>query len=230
MCRMFAYSGDSRNDLEMLHAALKSSAEDDSTITWSDDRQHRDGWGCVIFTKNDLIYYRSETPIFDDESFEIPEFSGAVHAIFHARKASPNTPVGASIFSHPFTASIESKLIFLAHNGGIRGPRMNNLVDSELALKVIAEAGSLEKSLPELKSRTATALNLMLLSIDRASRKAELKCFNYWVKEGRDEYYRMYSRRMSGGSAVFSSTLKTSIGGTACKTGKIISMGRANLV
>lgn len=102
----------------------------------------------------------------------------------------------------------EREVFFLVHNGGLKLQpyQAKNTVDSEVALRIIAENGGLEDAIPELK-KMSKALNLLLLRIDRESRKAELKCLNYWTDRSRDAYYQFYAKSLEGGKAIFSSTL-----------------------
>jgi glutamine amidotransferase len=218
---MFAYVGNSRKDLGTLYAALKKAAEYDRTVTWSKDKQHRDGWGCVILTRDGLIHYRTRTPIFDDD-FRLPAFRGRVYSIFHARKASGAK--GNPIFSQPFVAESDRKVFFLAHIGELKAHIPKNTVDTEHALRKIVEKGGLENALTQLKKETKTALNLLLLEIDRESRGAGIRVFNHWKPGKEDEYYRLYRKGMGGGRAVFSSTLNYGLGGEACARDEILKL------
>jgi glutamine amidotransferase len=218
---MFAYIGDSQDDLERLYESLKKAAEYDATETNSKSKRHGDGWGCAILTEDGLTHYRTKTAIFEDD-FNIPEIRGRTYAIFHARKASAKSPKGAPIFSHPFTADAEGKILFLAHNGKLKGPFPGNTVDTEIALKIVAERGGLERALPELKAMTETALNLLLLEISRGEERAEIRYLNYWTPGCSAEHYRLYRRKMRGGSAVFSSTMDGDMKGTACAAGRAV--------
>lgn len=225
MCRMFAYVGSSHNDLERLYDALKESASHDQNMTFIDEkgRKHSDGWGCVVLTGNKLYHYRTITPIYEDD-FVVPNAEGKIYAVFHARRASAGSATGSSIFSHPLTAMTDKQIIFLAHNGSLKGPVPPNSVDSELVLKKLAEKGSLTASMGELDGMMDTALNLFVLSIDRAARRARLECLNYWRRDpARDLYYSLYTSEMHGGRAVYSSTLegKRGLKGHPCERGKV---------
>ncbi len=211
---MFAYVGDSRKDLARLYAGLKKAAEYDRTIpeSWKGGKSHRDGWGCVILTNGSLTHYRSKVPIFRDE-FTIPAITGKTYAIFHARKRSPKNPAGNPIFSHPFMVESERKVIFLAHNGGLRIKVPPDTVDTEIALREIAKRGGLKEAMPKLQMMKYTTLNLLLLEIDRESRKAEIECFSKWNDPSRDAYSQLYIKDMEGGIAVFSSTMNDGLKG-----------------
>lgn len=229
MCRMFAYVGTSRKDVADLYASLKNAAKYDRTLTWMPEskRQHKDGWGCAIYTEKDLFHYRTQKPIFEDLDFALPEISGTVYAIFHARAAG-GSPIGSPVFSHPFVAVTDKETIFMSHNGALVAEPSNTIVDSELALRKIAEKG-LEDAAAELKPMTKSALDLFVLSIDRGTRKAELECMSYWSERGsdkeKDAYYQLFEGDMSAGKAVFSSTMADDFkGAEACPFGRIIKL------
>jgi glutamine amidotransferase len=173
-----------------------------------------------------IYHYRTVTPIYED-NFVVPEAEGKIYAIFHARKASGGSATGSPIFSHPLATTTGTQEIFLAHNGSLKGKVPPNSVDSELALKKLAERDSLAASMKELDGMMDTALNLFVLSVDRATRQARLECLNHWKSDpARDLYYSLYKSRMPGGQAVYSSTLegKAGLKGDPCERGKIVEL------
>lgn len=229
MCRMFAYVGSSQKDLESLYAALRKVSNHDSTM-WLPDKRHKDGWGCVILSDGKLTHYRTSRPIFED-SFKIPKIKGTTYAIFHTRKARVGTiKIGSPAFSHPFITETDSSTIFLAHNGSLEDPIPKHVVDSEVALREIAKRGGLKEAVGELKGRTQRGLNLCVLTIDRASKKATIEYLNYWnrkkVDKYKQEYYMLYTKRMERGTAVFSSPMKEYFEGEPCKYGKITTLSK----
>jgi predicted glutamine amidotransferase len=228
MCRMFAYVGKSQKDIERLYSSLKKAASHDPTIPpgWKTDARHADGWGCVLLTGKALVHYRTKTAIFDDNSFRMPALQGMTYAIFHARKASGAR--GSPIFSHPFIAETPREVLFLVHNGDLNESRPN-MNRSELVLDKIVKKGSFEKALTELKDITDGAMNLLVLRIDRKTKQAEIKCLNYWIEEGSDAYFQLYSKRLAGGNAVFSSTLNDDLHGKACQSGAIMTLSERPL-
>ena len=223
MCRMFAYAGTSRKDLSALFRSLKKAAKHDEMLTWKEEseKQHRDGWGCAIFAEDKLFHYRTQKPIFEDDEFLMPHINGMTYAIFHARKTLK--PKGLPMFSHPFVAETGRELLFLAHNGGLEDQKAvpENMVDSELALRKIAERGGLEPALAELEAMKWTALNLLLLRIDRCTRQARIEGLNRWYTDDASKaaYYKLYSKSLGGGKAVFSSTLDAKLHGEECGKG-----------
>jgi predicted glutamine amidotransferase len=223
---MFAYTGTSRKDLSALYRSLKKAAKHDEMLVWEKEenkKQHKDGWGCVIFAEGELFHYRTHRAIFEDKDLELPNFSGKAYAIFHARKASDADLKASPIFSHPFVAETGHELLFLAHNGGMEDQKAvpENMVDSELALRMIAERGGLEPALDGLEAMKWTALNLLLLKIDRSTHQAKIECLNRWYADGADKaaYYKLYHKALSGGKAVFSSTLNKKLHGEECGNG-----------
>lgn len=228
MCRMFAYVGSSQDDLRRLYSALVEAASYDRNLSWlpdKEDRRHSDGWGSVVLSNGRIQHYRTHVPIFEDKGYGLPEIQGKTYAIFHARKANKGRPVDSPVFSHPFVDESGSRTTFLAHNGALKGPIPKDRVDSELALTEIVESDGVTEAFGSLKGRTKTALNLLVLTIDRPSRTPKLEYLNYWadaVSRERREYYRLYAKRMRGGTAVFSSSLDGGIkGGSPCRFGKV---------
>ena len=74
---MFAYVGDSREDLEMLVGSLRASARNDTVAARVPMRLscHPDGWGYVVSSDAGLAYFRSDRPIYQDEVI-VPETKG----------------------------------------------------------------------------------------------------------------------------------------------------------
>jgi predicted glutamine amidotransferase len=211
---MFAYAGASRREVEALYQALKNSSACDPTakVALTDcDGWHKDGWGYVIRTANELFHYRTQRPLSED-THTFPAFEGNILAIFHARLSSG--PLGDAAFSHPFVGANQESIFYFAHNGGLKGPAKENpdKVDSEWAFEQIVAKNGMTPVLQELKDNTRSALNLLLLTITRKTRKASLEYLNFYTTFGdaeKDGYYRMYQATMpEGGKAVFSSTLR----------------------
>jgi predicted glutamine amidotransferase len=208
---MFGYAGRSEADVGELHAALKCACENDPTLPGiaAGCSRHGHGWGYVIHAGNGLFHYRTAKSIYKDAAI-LPKLEGEIRAIFHGRFASDQSLV-ADIFSHPFVAATEREIIFLAHNGGVTPESLpERKVDSEWALDQIVQAGSLDQALPKLKKHTKTALNLLVLSIDRRSgTPATLRGLNFYLKDQEQPnkaYYQMYLGTMPGGRAFVSST------------------------
>lgn len=209
---MFAYVGSSVDELLTLFDALKKSAEND---TRKGGTQHGDGWGYVIYDGDNLIHYRSRKAIFEDE-FVPPRRLHKFQAIFHARQASKKETV-SSRFSHPFLESNEKGLLFLAHNGHVNEDKLKGWVfgntttlelvttDTELVAKALAKHGLSNETLKKLEEFTETALNLLILTINRGDGDARLYYYNYFKKD--PEFYTMYVSTKLKGKAVFSSTL-----------------------
>lgn len=211
-CRMFGYSGTRESDVRELHAALKCACADDPSLSAVAPgcSAHCHGWGYVIHAENGLFHYRTARSIYQDE-VALPKLEGHIRAIFHGRYASKPALAGP-IFSHPFTATDDTRTIFFAHNGGLDVPGLpERKVDSEWALEQIMAMGGLEPALPSLKEHTKSALNLLVPTIGREKETpALLNYFHYFKPEepGKVEYYTMFEGTMPGGRALISSTLK----------------------
>lgn len=225
MCRMFAYIGDSQKELQSLYDALIKASEHDVHITWSKNKQHKDGWGCVILTDNRIFHYRNQNPIFEDD-YNLPKINGLTYAIFHSRRKShANSPEGSPVLSQPFATETDKEIIFLAHNGGLKiDPERPHVVDSERVLRKIVERGSLEKARTELEADSETALNLLMLKINRTTKQPEIEYLNSWKLKDRDAYYQLYETKTKSGKAILSSTLKENISSESilCKRDKIL--------
>jgi predicted glutamine amidotransferase len=208
---MFGYAGGSESDVRALHAGLKRACENDPTLAGiaAGCSRHCHGWGYVIHAANGLFHYRTATSIYEDDT-PLPRLEGNIHAIFHGRFASDETLV-AHIFSHPFVASTDKEIVFMAHNGGVTPEDLPaRKVDSEWALDQIIQAGGLDQALPKLMEHTKSSLNLLVLSIARShATPATLRGVNYYLKsreEPKRAYYQMYLGTMPGGRACVSST------------------------
>lgn len=218
MCRMIAYHGEDRTDLRSLVECLVKAAEDDPLS----GSPHGDGWGIVALTQDRLIHYRSAYPIFDpaERSYLlklIDSFSGEMKVVVHARKATDKRLV-SSIYSHPYLETNDREVLFLAHNGSVDLSLSKELnlnaeyvVDSELIAKFISQKGI--NYVSSLKRWTRSALNLIILKIDRGSgspvSRSHLLYYNYFLppyNKVTEEYYKLYSGK---GFVMSSSLVKT---------------------
>ncbi len=70
MCRMFAYAGNSPEELLNLFIALKQSAKNDEVARGlGKNPVHKDGWGYVILNANRVVYRKmsKKAPTFGEE-------------------------------------------------------------------------------------------------------------------------------------------------------------------
>jgi glutamine amidotransferase len=210
---MFGYAGKSESDVRELHCALQRACENDPTLPGiaAGCSRHCHGWGYVIHAANGLFHYRTAKSIYEDDT-PLPSLEGEIRAIFHGRFASDPALAGP-IFSHPFAASTDQAFLFLAHNGAVTPDHLpERKVDSEWVLDQIIQAGGLEQAVPKLKEHTKSALNLLVLSIDRSGgTPAALRGLNFYVKSKEQasiDYYQMYLGAMPGGRVFVSSTIR----------------------
>ena len=211
---MFAYVGNSNEELMRLYSALKKTADYDSIAEklGVGFKRHGDGWGYVIAGNDGSLYhYRTSKPIYED-LHDLPKITGSFSAIFHVRKASDNKTIRPS-FSHPLPEDNERELIFFAHNGPIKKEPLakelgfkGETIDSELAAKLFARDGI--KCMNLLETNTLSALNLLIMRINRKTGKAHIDYKNYYVKKDRAEFYELYYKKFDNGRAVYSSTLE----------------------
>ena len=176
---------------------------------------HGDGWGYAIHSDLGRFSYKTQKAIFEDE-IDLHETRGKIHAILHARKASPGYR-SEKKSSHPFFGEIEDSFVYFAHNGSLDDEALRRLtgieedaIDSELAFRYVLQtdiftaASELEKYV-----KRNSALNLLVLEI-RKGGGAEMYLKNYYRRDRtrRDltKYYKIFMQDMDGGKAVFSST------------------------
>jgi len=211
---MFGYCGNLESDVHELYSGLRQACANDPSLqaVAPGCSAHCHGWGYVIQADNGLFHYRTARSIYEDK-IVLPKLEGPIRAIFHGRYAS-NEKLMGHIFSHPFVAADDAKVTFFAHNGGVSVDDLpERKVDSEWAMEQAIAAGDLAKALPKLKEHTRSALNLLVLTIDRKKgNPALLEYFHYFKPKepGKVEYYTMFEGKMPGGRALISSTMKLS--------------------
>ena len=214
MCRMFAYKGNSQEELNNLYNALRESARNDTIGSKFGYANHPDGFGYVIYNGQHIYYYRSANPIYE-ENVKLPEVTGDMYAIFLARKASGKKHMGV-MYSHPFMDDYSNNLLYLAHNGSVSEDELKKELnyrydasDSELALKYISKYGINSDSINNLmKNYTTSSLNLLILSIPKSGTEESLYYLNYYINKDKHDYSDMYSMHFNHGDAVISSTLR----------------------
>lgn len=212
MCRMFAYKGNSIDDLDKLYKALTESARNDKIGSKFGYNNHPDGFGYVIYNGNSIYYYRSEKPIYE-EDIKLPEISGNIYAIFLARKASGKKHMGV-MYSHPFMDDYGNNLLFMAHNGSVSEDNLKiklnykyNASDTELALYFISKYG-IDSVYDLMNNYTESSLNLLILSISKINKETSLYYLNYYKNKEKYEYSDMYKAKLNRGEAIISSTLR----------------------
>ncbi|AKA74628.2 class II glutamine amidotransferase [Saccharolobus solfataricus] len=222
---MLAYYGRDKDYLKKLANCLVRASQKDPL---SDDI-HGDGWGVAALTTNKLVYYRSHLPIFEDkDNLEsiIDSLDGEVKVIIHARQASDKNLVSV-YYSHPYLESNHERLLFLAHNGSVDKYKLGEMigidptlmVDSELVAKYLSIYGI--KEVDKLRDVTQSALNLLLLEINRKDRSSHLFYYNYYRKDKirrKEDYYKLYLHN----GAVYSSSLAY----TGCEKGEEVELGK----
>ena len=118
--------------------------------------------------------------------------------------------------SHPYSESNEKKTVFMAHNGSMDRIALSSelgivdgkqMVESEMGLKYIMKNGLCNTTIDKLKQLTVTGLNLLLVEMNRGEDVARLYYVNHYVDKAEGGYYKMYSKALPNGKAVFSSTL-----------------------
>jgi len=213
MCRLAAYVGDSREDLDKLVDGLRWAARND--MTSGRLVVHGDGWGYAIYSDLGRFAYKTQKAIFEDK-IDLHKTRGRTYAIFHARKASPGYKAEKKS-SHPFFGETEDSFVYFAHNGSLDGEVLRRLtgfngdaIDSELAFRYMLQIGVFPAA-SELEKYVSSnsALNLLVLEIKRSGR-TEVYVKNYYRKDRtkRDmtKYYQIFKQDMDGGKAVLSST------------------------
>lgn len=208
---MFGYRGKIESDLHELYRGLTQACASDPSLqaVAPNCSAHCHGWGYVIQADNGLFHYRTARSIYEDK-ITLPKLEGDIRAIFHGRYAS-NPELTGPIFSHPFMAADETLVTFFAHNGGVAVDNLpERKVDSEWAMEQVVAKGDLAAALPTLKEHTRSALNLLVLTVDRKkATPALLEYFHFFKPKEPDKvkYYQMFEGTMPGGRALVSSTM-----------------------
>lgn len=217
MCRMFAYAGDSRNELEDLAGMLLDSARRDRVAEklGMAKTTHPDGWGYVVCSSLGCRVGKYGTSITGERDVKahIPPTSGKTLAIFHVRRATRG-PIGESA-SQPFWADSSNGTLYLAHNGSLDmdGMRkdlgLTGETDSEMTLNYAVRHG-LPAAAMDLWKYVDSNSALNLLALERR-RDGTAELYASWhYKEGSPDitaYYEMMYQHLPHGKAVFSSTL-----------------------
>lgn len=210
-CRMFGYCGTAESDVHELFAGLKRACSNDPSLSAVAPgcSAHCHGWGYVIHADNGLFHYRTATSVYEDQ-VTLPRLKGTIRAIFHGRYAGKPELAG-HIFSHPYVAANDSRVTYFAHNGGVAVDGLpERKVDSEWAMERVVAAGGLAAALPQLKEHTRSALNLLVLTIDRGvGAPATLEYVHFFRPKEPEKvkYYEMFEGKMPGGRALVSSTM-----------------------
>ncbi len=212
MCRIFAYVGNSERELNGLYMKLRDAAAHDEMAERLNVgfTQHGDGWGYAIAEEGGALHhYRTSLPIYKDVN-RIPALKGSFSAIFHVRKASDGSTI-RPMFSHPFAEEDENSHTFFAHNGTLDKDALadelgfkGTTTDSEMAAKLFARDG--ERCMKTLEKNTKSALNLLIMKIDRRNGRTSIFYKNYYAKRGRDEFYDLHFQKLRHGRTVYSST------------------------
>ena len=132
MCRMIAFSSENEIGVKPFFERLKEMAKEGKKSP------HLDGWGIFCVSGNQVVYLRSEKPIFESE---IPDLKAKL-CILHARKASPGTRKSV-ISTHPFLFLRNGKIHAFAHNGSLEVSkeeleRTVTGVDTELMMEFLS--------------------------------------------------------------------------------------------
>jgi len=221
LCRMVGAFTDGGPELTELFHCLRRAAEND---VLKKGIRHAHGWGMAAVDHDRLFIYRSGSPIYEDDRAPINSvISGRALVIVHARYASEEDKVGPQ-YSHPYlVTSVDGRFIYIvAHNGSLDKSSLakreglvadpTDFVDSELvaqylAVKSPSDRESLYKALSRLRGYTSTALDLLVIIVNRRGRVASLYAYPLWKTDG--DYYRLYKISKGGTTAIVSSTVKS---------------------
>ncbi|SHH37298.1 class II glutamine amidotransferase [Thermosipho atlanticus] len=177
MCRMIGFSFEDDTSINELFKMLQDMAKNGIKSP------HKHGFGIYAENKNkEILYHKFEEPIYE-LNVDFPKFK---LGIMHARKASPNFPIGY-LQIHPFFDEYGNAF---CHNGTIYTTPRNNIFKSDsydYFLK-IRDFNSIEKLAKKLKDFINTndfsGINFLLI------KKHKLYAFCYFKSE--PEYYTMW--------------------------------------
>ncbi len=213
MCRMLGARSEGGDEAGELAGCLVEAARRDHRYG---NAQHRDGWGAAVVMRGRVYVLRSGRAIYEEgpDAISLPRGTGFL-AILHARMASEASKVGPQ-YSHPYEALAEEgkALYIVAHNGFVDvasiarrlGVSPEAFVDSELVAMFLGRAGLDEDALLTLHEATRTALDLLIIRIDRIADEATLYGYSYWKRDD-DLYYALYWVRWGSTLALASSTV-----------------------
>lgn len=162
MCRMVGYVSQRAIPVASLLQALAAQAKEGRECP------HGDGWGMALRLDGHWLWVRQASPIWQAPLDVLGELRSDL-GIFHARKASPNTPINLSKV-HPFVIpdarqahAMESAMVF-CHNGTVRIPERipvaapADAIDSERYFALVVETLKETTSLQEAVKRAAQAI------------------------------------------------------------------------
>lgn len=225
MCRLLFVSGSEKDAAIELVDALVASARKDPT---NGDEPHKDGFGCMLFGKNDglvdLKYFRSINPIFESEN-EINQLKDNLNnyenfaLILHARKVSSGEK--NVINTHPYAYSLQTGVhYFFAHNGTLKAASVkdafNIQTDANLSDSFLFGLGisKIAKDKNDFKNLVKSGKNFVedesaFNTINLLYGPNEMDAFltSYHVGHQYDSYYQTFILKSEHTFAFMSSTL-----------------------
>jgi len=153
MCRMIGFSFQRDSSINNLFKSLQDMSKNGLKSP------HPHGFGIYALNeKNEVLFHKFEEPIYEKEI----SFPNLKIGIIHARKASPNFPIGF-LQIHPF---VDDKGTAFCHNGTIFTLKRNNIKYS-FPKKVLKEASDIDTAINSKEiDRRKDFRNLNIITID----------------------------------------------------------------
>ncbi|MDN5325033.1 MAG: hypothetical protein PWP02_743 [Thermosipho sp. (in: thermotogales)] len=177
MCRMIGFSFQRDSSINNLFKSLQDMSKNGLKSP------HPHGFGIYALNeKNEVLFHKFEEPIYEKEI----SFPNLKIGIIHARKASPNFPIGF-LQIHPF---VDDKGTAFCHNGTIFTLERNNIFKSDsydyfYKIKDFNTIDELSKKLKQfIQENEFTGINFLMLKNNK------LYAFCYYNKD--PEYYTMW--------------------------------------
>jgi len=212
MCRVLFAVGNGSEMREFVDALVKSSENDVYKVAFGKSPYHKDGWGFVWISKDDLEHYKTSKPIFEDTKGVrkfLESLDGFGVLLAHTRAASQGT---VNLFNaQPLVySSPEGFNFWFYHNGdlnkqilidmaGLDNEKLKDISDSYvLGLYLLSSLRSFSKD--EILKRFRKIVPMVRTTLNTASlfiTPSEIKGFvtAYMVREREeDSLYKRYSR------------------------------------
>lgn len=236
MCRILFYNGAvTKRVLTLIDYIVKAGKNDPLLYKASKSRKsnHSDGWGYIIITPQEQIYYRSTRPIYEDREEIIKIINlmrklDHVTMLIHVRAASEG---GINILNtQPISFSKPLLEFFIAHNGTLDKRKLVHELHLNIDKQLLPElsdtyiAGTyllnkqerlnlqqLIKVYRELAMYTKTAFNTVTLFHTLLGDKTKriVVITNYYKIKDRvkEEYYKLYIEENKDYTTCYSSTI-----------------------
>jgi len=212
LCRMIGFSYPESRDIGDLVDHLKHMAEKGMKAP------HSHGWGIYVTDGENVFYYKTMTPVYEDVDVHLEMSLG----ILHARKASDNVPV-TPLQLQPF---ISPDGVIFCHNGTIKTSERANVFSSDsydyfLNVREFADLDDLVNRLRSfLRVNRYSGANFLMLKSS--------KLYVFCAHESRHDYYTLWYNTDDG--FVVTSEPRDTGGYTPMENGELLVVERGKVI